>query len=372
MKKKLLIVGGGYGGLMTIHFLKNHFDVTLIDRQERNVEQTEIHRYLGNKLTLDDISFSFAKMAKKDSFTFILGSVEKLDPENKQVILKDGRRVDYEYLLLSKGAQTMFPQQIEGLAERKTDIKRYDELQKFKTDLDKVLESNESKNIVIAGAGLSGVEIALEISARIKKEQNINVYLIEQRPTVLPGLDPYLVKKATKSLKKAGVHCIHGQFISKIDDTNIYLANGEQIPYDLSLFVLGVISEKLDDNDKLTFNPQNQLIINDFLQVENQENIFDIGDFAQMLDKKGRNYAPTAQLAIQQGKILAGNLIRLSKGKKMIAQKPKIKGVLLDLEDKNAAGVVMGLHICGYLAWLMKRYVSWLYKTRVTNLQKHD
>ncbi|PIE74295.1 MAG: hypothetical protein CSA19_00470, partial [Deltaproteobacteria bacterium] len=277
---------------------------------------------------------------------------------------KDEEQLHYDYLVLATGSQTFFPKQIENLERYKLDIKNLEELKLFKTRLEALSTTKEkNKHIVIAGGGLSGAEIAIELAQLIAQkapEKNIQIHLVEQQATVLPGLDDFLINETTKILDKWGIKRIHNEHISKVEENTILLANGQKLPYDLSLFLLGVVCEQIENSQDIQYGPKNQFEVNEYFQLENHKEIFCIGDVAQTKDSQGNYNPPTAQLAIRQAEILAKNLKNMLKNKPLRQEKNEIKGVLVDLDHKNAVGIVFNIKIKGLIAYILKRVTTFL------------
>lgn len=368
MKKNLLIVGGGYAGTTLINSLKNYFDITLIDEKLEHIEQTEIHRYIGEQIPLDELIVKYEEYAHKNYIRYINARVENIDFENKEVFYMKSR-LSYDYIIIASGSKTFFPKQIKNLDKYKKDIKDINTIKNFKKDFDLLISKRvKNKNILIAGAGLSGVEIAIELAQRIKNNNlsssDIRITLVEQQATILPGNNEFLINKTKEVLDTLDISCVHGEFITQVEDEKIILSNKEEIPYELSLFVLGVSSLAIENKQGLDINVKGQYIVNDYFQIENYNDAFCIGDAAQTMTLDGKYNLPTAQMANMQGKVLSQNLKLILEDKKMIKKELKLKGVLIDLGKNNAVGLLGNFKINGYIAYILKRFTSYIHKTR--------
>ncbi len=369
MKKKLFIVGGGFAGIKLCAELNKEFDITLIDEAKYHIDQIQIHRYLSSKVELEDFTFSFIKFAKLKNIKFINEKICKFDFEKKQVFSKD-KTYSYDYLVISNGAKTFFPSQIKNIEKHNLDIKVLEKIIEFKKSFYKLLDSSEKKketeqkNIVIAGGGLSGVEIAVELSEVIKqrKVKNVQVYIIEQVKEILPNMNIFLQNRTNKALDNFKVKRIHGSFITSLEKNNMILSDKQKIPFDLCLFVLGVSTEFIENKQNIKANVKNQYIVNDYLQVDGFDDVFCLGDAAQTKDANN-HYSPTcAQIALKQAKYLAQNLRNAINGKKFIKQKISLQGILIDLGGKNTIGLLLGMKISYLFAYYLKRFTSYLHK----------
>jgi len=368
MKKDLLIIGGGYAGTQLVSQLKNTFNITLVDENNFHIEQTEIHRYISGKISLGELAFPYEEFAKKNLIQFVKARVDNIDFENNRVYFED-TTVSYDYVVLATGSKTFFPKQIKNLDLFKKDIKSLNVIKQFREDFSILLTSTfNNKNIVIAGGGLSGVEIAIELAQKVKQSgltsKDIKVIIVEQQNTILPGSDNFLIQKTKKVLDKLHIECVHGEFITEVEKNRIILSNNEKINYDLSLFVLGVGSEKLNNKQNIELNIKNQYIVDDYFQINYYKNAFCIGDFAQTLSPEGKYNLPTAQLANKQASLLAMNLKNLINKKDLVRKELILKGVLIDLGTNNAVGLIGNLKLSGYIAYILKRFTSYLHKSR--------
>lgn len=368
MKKELIIIGGGYAGTALINKLQNDFNITLIDENKYHIEQTEIHRYLGNKISLNELTFKYFDYSAKKGFLYVNESVDKIDFENNLVYMNK-KNIKYDYLVIANGSKTFFPKQIKNLENYKKDIKLLDVIKNFKNDFDLLLtKKNTKRNILIAGAGLSGVEIAIELAQKIKdnniSQQDMKITLVEQQKTILPGNNNYLINKTKEVLNKLGIVCVHNEFITQIEENKIILSNNEEISYDLSLFVLGVSTINISNKNNIEVNIKNQYIVNDYFQVENFSNAFCIGDAAQTMSPDAKYNLPTAQMANQQAEVLSINLKNIINKRSLIKKELTLKGVLIDLGKNNAVGLIGNLKLSGYIAFILKRFTSYLHKVK--------
>ena len=233
MKKDLLIIGGGYAGTQLVSQLKNTFNITLVDENTFHIEQTEIHRYIGSKISLGKLAFPYEKFAKKNLIQFVNARVDNIDFENNRAYFEDTTLLSYDYVVLATGSKTFFPKQIKNLDLFKKDIKSINVIKQFKEDFSTLLTSTfNNKNIVIAGGGLSGVEIAIELAQKVKQSglssKDIKVIIVEQQNTILPGSDKFLIQKTKKVLDELDVECVHGQFITEVEMNKIILTNKKE------------------------------------------------------------------------------------------------------------------------------------------------
>ena len=239
--KKILIIGAGYGGLRALeHLSKNPaFQITLIDKNPYHYMQTEAYGYIAGRFDISDIAIDLASYVDgfDDNVTFIKDKALHIDKEQKIVKLEN-HELHYDYAIIAVGAQTNFFSFIEGAKEHTHGVKNiqraFEFRQAFEKRLylkleDKKLNRDGDLHIAIAGAGLSGVEIAAEMAYTLRRYHKIlskesiqlKISLIDAAPTILPGMDAYIVNKTVKRLENLGVKIYTNAFIQKIESRKI-------------------------------------------------------------------------------------------------------------------------------------------------------
>ena len=385
---KIIIVGGGYAGLRTIEYLaKNKQNqITLFDKNSYHYMQTEVYDLIANE---ED----FAQVTQ-DLFTFCLGfdgnvvfckqEVMNIDFDNKKVIT-DIQRYSYDYLVIAVGARTKFLSSIKGLKEHAHGIKSLHHAmyfkQKFEMSLfNKVREGGTQAkplNIIVAGAGLSGVEIAAQMASYSREFYNrnnficrgLNIVLINSAKNILPGMDEKLVKKSKKRLNKLGVIVKNEKKVVELDGVNVSLSNGEVLPMDFMIFAGGIQPSPLVYKLDLEKNKYGYIETNEFLQVKKYDEVFAIGDCTTIYNE-GKTLAPTADVAEQMAKFCATNIENLILDKEPQAYKIASRGMLIALGRNYVASKLFGLYLNGYIAYIVKKLIERVYAIRLSRVAK--
>jgi len=382
--KRIVVCGGGYGGISFIRNFakKGNFEIILIDKNPFHYLQPEVYGYIAQETLISDILIDLIALSVgiSEKITFIKDKVISVDFDKNEVLLEKDR-VNYDYLVLALGGKTFFPP-IKGLREFSAGVKTIERSMNFKQSFEKVilerfknemvcsLDRNGDFNIVIGGGGLSGVEIASEM-AFFEREifkssrcliKNTNIILIEALPTILAGLDSFIIENAYRRLEKLGVNIITGKKIVAVDKYKVSLEDGTEIRSDFLIWTGGLEGSSVIKRLKgVKTNKKNQLIVDKFFRVK--ENVFAIGDCAEIRNfDTGEILPPTAQISIQSGKIVAEHIFNLINNKSLEPIYPKFKGIISALGGKYAVGKVGNINIKGFSAYLLKQFVLKSYK----------
>ncbi|WP_072679380.1 NAD(P)/FAD-dependent oxidoreductase [Arcobacter sp. LA11] len=367
LKKRVIIIGGGYAGVSLLHKLKSkkNIELILIDKSQSHLLQTHIHKYISGYYSKEDITFNHEKYCKENSIEFICEEVSNINYKDNYVITRENLLYHYDYLVIATGSISIFPSQIQNVIEYTKDIKRIDNLDYYRNKFKKLLESSPmNRSIAVVGGGVSGLQIACEMAYTIKSKglnkENIQVTLIEGMNTILPGMDPFLVEKSIQRCKELDIKVINNLFASKILEDSIILSNDDEISYDILIFVIGAIGNNISNSDKnIEENPRNQLVVDDYYKVKPYKNVFAIGDIVQAIDKNTNDFqAPTAQASRMQAELTGKNITKDINGDTLISNNISNKGILIDLGGPNCAiGRLLNVNLSGKIALWMKKLI---------------
>lgn len=360
MKKTILIIGGGYGGLQVAKLIKHKFaQIILIDKTPYHYWQARAHEYISCSIGDKSITSSILQECLDAGVRFIQDEVTSINFDEQNIGLKNHQSMSYDYIILAQGMKTSLFDKIKGLKEYTLDIKVFEDVRKYRDKFDLFLHEKKHRNIVVAGGGLSGVEIALEMAHKVKKRGLLEYFsfsIIEPMDTLLQGLNPYIIKQTHKVVHKHNVK-IYKAFVEEVHKEHISLSNGENIEYDLFLFTAGVQVNPISNNKDIEVNDMGQYIVDEYLQINNTKNAFGVGDCVQNV-LKDKTMPPTAQIALVNAGYVAKNINRLLKSKPMISAPQKTQGVVVALGGKSAAGTIgdkWGISLKGVMAYAIKK-----------------
>ncbi|MCJ7843462.1 NAD(P)/FAD-dependent oxidoreductase [Lederbergia sp. NSJ-179] len=381
-RPKIVVLGAGYGGLMTVTRLQKHLgnndaDIILVNKNDYHYETTWLHEASAGTLHHDRVRYDVSNVINPGKVEFVQKTVTKVEPESKKVILEDGE-LHYDYLVIALGAapETFGIQGLDKYAfsivnvNAARQIREHIEYQ-FATYKVEGEKDPESLTIVVGGAGFTGIEFLGELGNRIPelcKEYDIDqklvrIVCVEAAPTALPGFDPELVQYAMANLQKKGVEFMIGTAIKEATPEGIIVAKGEdeteEIKAKTVVWAAGVRGNPIIEESGFE-NMRGRVKVDPYLRAPGYEDIFIIGDCALIINEEiNRPYPPTAQISMQQGELTAANLARLVNGNSDLASFSfDNKGTVCSLGDDDAIGVVFGKKVTGTRASFMKKMID--------------
>ncbi|WP_103070026.1 NAD(P)/FAD-dependent oxidoreductase [Aquimarina sediminis] len=376
---RLVIIGGGFAGVaLARKMVKEDVQLVLIDRHNYHTFQPLLYQVSTSSLEPDSIAYPLRKIVKRGKNTFFrMAEVDAIDPD-KQTVSTNIGSISYDYLAIATGARTNFfgNTTIENNAMRMKNLPQALNLRSLMLEnLEQAVittdpeERKELLRFVLAGAGPTGVELAggiaelkLNVLPRDYPDMDFDdmeIHLIEGAPRVLPPMSEFASEKASKFLKKLGVH-IHTNTQVQGYDNNIVTTNT-----DLSLrtatfiWSAGVTGAPVSGINAESLIPRaNRYKVNEFNQIEGYDTIFAIGDISVM-ETKGypKGHPMVAQPAIQQGSHLAKNLKRHLKGKTMIPFKYFDKGSMATIGRNKAVVDIGKFKFGGFFAWFIWMFI---------------
>jgi len=375
---KIIIVGGGFGGLKLARKLSNKkgVEILLIDKFNYHQFQPLFYQVATAGLDASNISFPLRKAFQNSKNIRIrITDLQQIIASENKIITGTGEE-QYDILVLATGADTNFfgNQQLEQHSfPMKSTVEalqlRYKLVQNFE---DALVTKNEEElqrlmNIVVVGGGPTGVEISGAL-AEMKKYvlpkdypeldfSKMNIYLLEGTDKTLGHMSEVSSDRSKKYLEKLGVKVMTGSHVKDYDGKNVLLQDGKTISSSTVLWAAGVKGNIPGGVDKSLIARGNRIKVSRLNRVIGSQNIYAIGDLAYMETPKYPNGHPqVATVAIQQAKLLAGNLMKLRDGKPDLKEyEYKDKGSMATV-GRNLAVVDIPkprLHFGGWFAWMI-------------------
>ncbi len=383
MSKQILILGGGYGGILTALTARKHLtpaeaSITIVNRFPTHQIITELHRLAGGTIAEGAVSLPLSKLLSDKQVNIIVDSVKEIKPNDKQVVLASGHVQKYDNLVVALGSDTNYFG-IPGLEENSLVLKSVADANKIRAHVEARLDAYKASGnkadatIVVGGGGLTGVELVGEFADKLPEVcrakgidfNDVKLYCVEAGPAILPMLPKNLIERAAESLTKRGVNFITGVAITEATKGSVSLKDGRTIEAGTIIWTGGVKGNPVVGSSGLA-EDRGRSTVTPTLQSTSHPDVFLAGDCAVVFPEgSDRPYPPTAQLAWQMGETVGYNLSVVVKGGVMDKFTPVFSGTLGSLGRKDGVGTIGGnaTQLKGLPATLMKeasniRYLS--------------
>jgi NADH dehydrogenase len=354
-KEKVLIVGGGFGGVKAALGLVDnpHFEVTLLtDDPDLRYYPTLYHTATGGAYANSSIPLSHIFQGKK--INIVQATATTLDRKAKTVSTGDGQAVSYDTLILGLGVVTNYFG-IPGMQEYAYSIKSQTEVQRFKQHLKKQLEDELKPDLhyVVVGAGPTGIELAGALPDYLRalmkqygvKDQAIHIDLIEAAPRLLPRLPKATSRTVKRRLTKLGVKIYVGSAVQAASADELTV-NGKPIRSHTVVWTAGVTNHPFLKENNFVLMARGKVAVDTYLQAE--DNIFVIGDNANT------PYSGLAQTALHDGAFVAKNLNRRAAGKGLKSYTAKAPITVIPAGPRWAAVIWGHTSFNGWRGWLLR------------------
>ena len=379
-KNRVLILGGGFGGLYAaLEFEKRRdpdFEVTLISQENFFLFTPMLHEVAASDLDLTHIVNPIRKMLRH--VHFFEGEIRSIDVAKRQVLVSHGfdqhtHTLEYDHIVFALGCVTNF-YNIPNLMETAVTMKSLGDAIELRNRLIEHLEEADNEcaandrepllTFVVAGGGFAGVETIGSINDFLKealpyysnlRPEMIRVVLVHPGEFVLPELGEQLGRYASRTLGKRGVEIRSNAKIKAVTSTEVELTDGTRIKSFTLVWTAGAAPHPL--LEKLPLPKERQrLKVNAAMGVEGYPGIWALGDCAMIPDEYGGYQPPTAQHASREGKVLAHNIIANTRGKDLIHFQFNTLGLLASIGRRTGVARILGINFSGFVAW-------WLWRT---------
>lgn len=354
-KQKVLILGGGFGGIKTALNLSGnpHYAVTMIsDQPNFRYYPALYHAATGGNPTASSIPLSEI-FAGKDT-KIIHDVAQKLDRERQSVECASGKSYRYDILVVGLGVVTNYFG-IKGLQKYSYGIKTLQEAQKLRDHLHQTIADTlkPDLNYVVIGGGATGVELAGALPPYLRfimdkhyvPQKNIHIELVEAESRLMPRMSKSYSYAVQRRLRRLGVQ-IHLNQKVEAETTDELMVNGKPIRSKTVIWTAGVTNHPFLAANKFTLTDRGRVQVNELMQAE--ADIYVIGDNADT------PYCGLAQTALHDAVFVSQNLHRLSKGERLLPYKPKRPIYVTPVGSQWAAVQWAKAGVYGRVGWLLR------------------
>jgi NADH:ubiquinone reductase (H+-translocating) len=380
-RPRVVVVGAGFAGLRVARGLRGApVDVTVLDKHNYHTFIPLLYQVATAGLEPEAIAHPVRRIVTAPNIRFRLASVTGVDLEQRRVIT-DAGDFHYDYLVLAAGSITSFFG-LESVARHAATLRELDDAE---TVRDRVLASFEAAaaekdrarrqalmTTVIVGGGPTGVELAgalaelrRHVLPRDFPELHIGharILLLEASNHVLETMPERMQRKALEKLREMGVDVQLNARVTDADERGVTLADGVRIDAGAVVWVAGLRASPLAQALDAPLGAGGRVVVSPSLSLPNHPEVYIIGDMAHAGGRDSPPHPMLAPVAIQQGDLVAENILRQTRAQKPRAFKYKDPGTMVTIGRASAVARVYGVPVSGFIAWLLwlTVHIVWL------------
>jgi NADH dehydrogenase len=394
--KKIVLLGGGYGGVLTAKKLANKFkkndevQIQLIDRNPYHTLLTELHEVAANRTPEDAVKIDLQKIFANQKVDIVLYNIQSIDFESKK-LTSDNATYDYDYLVIGTGSKPAFFG-VPGAEENAFTLWSYDDAVRLKEQIrnmfteaaketDPIIRKTKL-SFVVVGAGFTGVELIGEM-AEYRDElcrefyiepEDVRLVVADMASKVLPILPEKLITKAEKRLRKMGVEIIVNAKITGVDPTAIKLGDKE-LAANTIVWTAGVEGSDLVGTMDVKQQGRKRIETNDKLQSLDHEDVYVVGDNIFFIaEGETRPVPQMVENAEHAAPLIAHNIHADIMGTAKKSYKPAFHGTMVSIGSKYGVANV-GLPnkmfmLTGFMAMISKHFINLFYLSTVAGFNK--
>jgi NADH dehydrogenase len=401
MDKKIIILGGGYAGVLTAKKLAKRFKkddsvkITLIDKNRYHTMLTELHEVAANRVEEDSIRISLRRIFAGRKVEVVTDAISKIDYAGKKLV-GELAIYDYDYLVLATGSQPTF-YGVPGAAQYTHKLWSYTDAIKLKAHIIETFEAamNETDPVhkrrlltfYITGAGFTGVEMAGELaewSVALCEQfeidpKEVRIIEVDMLDRVIPALTPELSAKAQRRLEKMGVQVVLKAAIQEIGDGYILYKKDDQVIRDEATTVIWTAGTEGAQVAQISEGPRQagrgRVAADPFLRAEGYDNVFLVGD--SMAYKPEGAAMPVPQMVENcehSASEVAHNLaVALTGEGEMKVYNPTFHGVMVCIGGRYGLALVGGkkkFSLASFFAMFTKHFINIVYFLQVLGWNK--
>ncbi|QSG06249.1 NAD(P)/FAD-dependent oxidoreductase [Halapricum desulfuricans] len=297
---RVAVFGGGYAGLPLVRRLERRLpatdEIVLFDESPTHTVRHEVHRVVRRPDIAEAIALPFEELL--DRARHRQKRVAEIDPERQVATLSDGETVEYDAGAVALGVETEF-YGLEGVREHATPLRTIEHARQVRADALEAFEADGQ--IVVGGAGLSGIQVAGELAALAgERDADVTVTLLEQADAIAPGFPADMRRALRGELDARGIEVRTGSGVQRADDATVALEDGSELAYDQFVWTGGIRgTEAVSDRPAVPAT------------LRLADRTFALGDAARVTDIDGRPAPASAHTAIRQAPVAAENLATL-------------------------------------------------------------
>ncbi|MFP4152607.1 MAG: FAD-dependent oxidoreductase [Alkalispirochaeta sp.] len=408
--KRIVILGGGYGGVHAAKKLykrfkkRNDIEITLIDKNPYHTLMTELHEIAGSRTEPETVQVSFHKIFGGKRVKVVIDEITGVDFD-KKVLKSDNAHYSYDYLVIGAGGAPEFFD-IPGVQEHSFTLWSLEDALRIRTHVENrfreaAKEPNPERRrrmltFTIAGAGFTGIELAGELLERRDvlcpkyhiDSREVRVLIIEAKDSILPIFPEKPSKKAEQRIRRMGAELmlnamitgadegvvrigdqeirtdtfiwtagIHGgEFSSRVDLTKGHTARGECSVASIE-GIHGMAGCAFDEDERYVVGQRGRLLVNDYMQSVDRKSVYVVGDIQWYVEEE-HVLPQVVETALQTGETAAKNIIAEIEGKEKEEFSSNYHGFMVSVGSRYGVAHVVGISMSGFFALGIKHLIN--------------
>ena len=393
VKTRILVLGGGFGGVYTALHLERlvgkdrAVEITLVSRENFFLFTPMLHEVASCDLDITHIVSPLRTLLQRTAI--FIGDVESIDLAHRSVLVRhgfDGHRhlLEYDYLVIALGSVTNF-YHLPGLETLALTMKSLGDAIHLRNRVIATLEEGDTEcstanegllTFVVAGGGFAGVETIAGINDFVREAlrfyprlsfERIRMVLVHSGPVILPELGPELGAYAQKRLDERGIEILTNARVAGVTESEVVLGDGTRIPSRLVVWTAGTSPHPLIHELPCALE-RGRIMVDATLAVPGYSGVWALGDCAVVPDvRTGGVHPPTAQHALREARTVAANIVAAMRGRPARRFDFRTIGQLAAIGRRTGVARVFGINFSGFAAWWLWRTI---YLSKLPRLEK--
>lgn len=382
-KKRILVLGAGYGGVHSAKKLAKKYkknddvEITLIDKNTFHTLMTELHEVAGGRVHKESVQVDLTKIFARTKVSLVTDYIEKVDTDKKVVKTTHGS-YEYDYLIVGTGSEPAFFG-VPGVKENGFTLWSFEDALEIREHIQKMFEkASKERNakarkkmltFAVAGSGFTGIEMAgelIEWKTKLAKEYNVDesevrLLVVEAMGTILNMLDRQQADKAEKYMVRKGVEVLKNSPIVEVTEDKIVLKDGTEIETNTLIWTCGIQANAEVKEYGLETARAGRLQTNEYMQAVGKKDVFVVGDLTYFEEEPGKGTPQIVEAAEQTANTAVSNIVATIENKEMTKFKSNYHGFMVSIGGKYGVANLAGIKLSGFLALFMKHMVNLYY-----------